>query len=110
MSEQRERFEAWAVKPPREWCVIRQGERNIWPDQYCDYHVQCAWESWQVALPWTNVEDGLPDNGESVVASDGETSACGMYVEPNWYDLELTDRAGDNYPLEGVKRWMPLPE
>ncbi|UTD55901.1 hypothetical protein [Halomonas sp. MS1] len=53
MSKQRERFEAWAVKPPREWCVGKQSHTsdNSWPGQYRDYHVQCAWESWQAACP-----------------------------------------------------------
>ncbi len=81
---QRARFEAWAVKPPREWCVIRQGERNIWPDQYCDYHVQCAWESWQAACPegWSAVPiKPVQQQIDSVFWAHEDADVYGIYAD-----------------------------
>ena len=47
----RERFEAWAKAPPREWNYYRNtnDQKHPWPSQYREYHVQCAWEAWQAA-------------------------------------------------------------
>ncbi|QHD50009.1 hypothetical protein [Vreelandella aquamarina] len=50
---QRDRFEAWAVAPPREWPIDKQpnSPRSAWPGQYVAHYVQCAWEAWQAACP-----------------------------------------------------------
>lgn len=75
MSEQRERFEAWAVKPPREWNVRISGPKESWPGCYWSYPVQCAWESWQAACPegWLMVpKDATEDMRDAaVMALDG---------------------------------------
>ncbi|KTG25433.1 hypothetical protein AWR38_01290 [Idiomarina sp. WRN-38] len=59
MNEQRKRFEAWAVAPPREWCIEKQpnSPSSAWPGQYVAHYVQCAWEAWQAACPedWQSV-------------------------------------------------------
>ncbi|ASK18900.1 hypothetical protein [Halomonas sp. N3-2A] len=50
---QRERFEAWAVKPPRNWWVARADENHnyLLAGEYLDEGVQRAWEGWQAACP-----------------------------------------------------------
>lgn len=102
----RERFEAWAKS--KNYMLAE----SIIPDDGMTYRystTEAAWRGYQAALPWTNVEDGLPDNGDPVIANDGHDSYCAMYAG-RWLDLEITDRDGDNWPLDNVKRWMPLPE
>ena len=47
--DMRERFETWAVKPPREWNIRISGPKEAWPGSYWSYSVQCAWEAWQAA-------------------------------------------------------------
>ena len=47
---ERERFEAWAKRPPREWNVRISGTKEAWPGSYWSYPVQCAWEAWQAAI------------------------------------------------------------
>jgi len=42
----REDFEQWALKPPREFNLVRHSNGGSWPNQYKVYHVQCAWEAW----------------------------------------------------------------
>lgn len=44
---EREKFEAWAKQPPREWDLWLNPPDHGWPDQYRAYHVQCAWEVWR---------------------------------------------------------------
>ena len=46
---QREQFEKWAARPPREWPLEAHAYtyESGWPGQYKAYHVQCAWEAWQ---------------------------------------------------------------
>lgn len=51
MSDQRDRFEAWAKAPPREWNTDIAGPKQAWPGSYWSYPVQCAWEAWQAACP-----------------------------------------------------------
>ncbi|WP_417861937.1 hypothetical protein [Vreelandella venusta] len=98
---QREKFEEFVNSKGQP--LTRNGDR------YLSFATQFAWEAWQAALPWTNVEDGLPDNSFPVIANDGHDSYCAAYAG-RWLDLEVTDRAGDYWPLDNVKRWMPLPE
>lgn len=52
----REKFEAWAALPPREWFVVRYPANSRWPGQYTHYHVQCAWDAWRCA------ESGMEDD------------------------------------------------
>lgn len=53
VSGQRERFEAWAVKPPRNWWSARADENHKYlaEGEYLDEGVQRAWEGWQAAAP-----------------------------------------------------------
>lgn len=102
----RERFEAWAKS--KNYMLAE----SIIPGDGMTYRystTEAAWRGYQAALPWTNVDDGLPDNIDSVIANDGHDSYCAAYAG-RWLDLEVTDRAGDYWPLDNVKRWMPLPE
>jgi hypothetical protein len=49
MTTQRERFEAWAAKPPREFDLDRFDDGGAWPGNYVAYNVECAWQAWQEA-------------------------------------------------------------
>lgn len=64
MKTQRDRFESWAVAPPREWPVEKQpnSPSSAWPGQYVAHYVQCAWEAWQAACPegWQAVPTHTP--------------------------------------------------
>lgn len=49
MTTQRERFEEWVAKPPREFDLDRFDDDEAWPGSYVAYNVECAWQAWQEA-------------------------------------------------------------
>lgn len=74
---ERERFEAWAKRPPREWNIDIAGPEEAWPGQYKIYHVECAWEAWQARCP----------DGYSVVPNEPTEQMLDAWFEVDRDDL-----------------------
>ena len=52
LERERQAFEHWITLPPFERNTARfpsDQTRYPWPNGYCDYEVQIAWEAWQEA-------------------------------------------------------------
>lgn len=80
MSDQRDRFEAWAKAPPREWNIDIAGPKLAWPGQYKIYHVESAWQAWQAACPdgWQAVpSEPIEDQIDAGCEATGECERLG---------------------------------
>ena len=89
-------------------------------DMYVDKHTQTSWEAWQAAiaqavLKWISVEDGLPSDGQDIIAFDAikhcvfkdgeflqgyfEPDTGHEYTEPvdvtHWIAIEAQEPAND---------------
>lgn len=105
---QREAFEAWAKKPPREFYLARNPDAAAWPGNYKDYHVECAWQAWQAAqqAQWQQIESA-PRNGEPILVNwygSASDSAVIVYWSNGW-------ETGDSRQYEELQPdvWMKLP-
>lgn len=106
MDKQREAFEAWAKKPPREFYLARHPDAAAWPGNYKDYHVECAWQAWQAAqqAQWKPIETA-PRNGGRVLGASKLHDE--WRIEEVWYCREYGFGGGQyGYP----EFWMPLPQ
>lgn len=80
------------------------------PDDYCS-KAEKKEEQNQKFGKWIPVDEGLPKEGESVIAS----TKYGVYPEARYtkeYGWEWAYEAGADYwrELEEVEAWMPLPK
>ena len=58
---------------------------------------------------WIPVEDRLPEFGERVICTDGNTVFEQYRVEPSCV-YGMWDRFGLKSPMQKVTHWMPLPQ
>ncbi len=110
MDKQREAFEAWAKKPPREFYLARHPDAAAWPGNYKDYHVECAWQAWQAATQakWLPIETAPSDRPFlGVLDCAGERIICTMRLAVAKQKNSVPDN-GD-FHRERVTHWMPLP-
>lgn len=106
MDKQREAFEAWAKKPPREFYLARHPDAAAWPGNYKDYHVECAWQAYQAGMQaqWLPIESAPRDGSEITVGWYGSSVSMTVWWDNGW-------ETGDSRQHYEIKPdvWMPLP-
>ena len=93
----RKSFEQWALRPPREFNLVRHSNdhRGSWPNQYKVYHVQCAWEAWCEAKRNMPIIE-LPEHKVLTLAL-GDTVPLLVKSEV----IEVLQSAGIKYKVKG---------
>ena len=106
----REAFEAWFES--RYDANFMQFALDL--DMYVDKHTQTSWEAWQAAkaqavLEWISVEDGLPSDGQNIIAFDA-IKHC-VFKDGEFLQGYFEPDTGHEYeePVE-VTHWMPIPQ